>query len=108
MLDDYEGFRVLVRGTESTSPVFRISFDSVLAYSCVEESSAINDSRRAPGLSAPRWCFVVKNSWYLEEFHEISSGIRRDQNIVHYALYLSNQLIDVLAEGEARVENLND
>jgi|GEM_PF-2786238 len=76
VLDDYEGFRVLARGESKSSPMYRIIFDSVLAYSSVEESSSFNDLRRAPGLGSKDCCFRVERSWYLAELHEISSGVR--------------------------------
>jgi len=104
ILDDYEGFRVLARGEGS---MYRISFEGVVAYSSVEESSCFNDAKRAPGFGTKDCCFTVENSWYLSELHEISSGIRKNDDINHYALYFSNQCIDVLSYGQPVVENLN-
>lgn len=107
VLDGYEGFRILARGEQPSSPMYRISFDCVVAYSSIEESSSFNDPRRAPGLTTTGCCFEVGNSWYLEELHHISSGVREGDNIRHYALYFSNQCIDVLAYGQPKVENLS-
>lgn len=108
VLDDYEGFRVLASGEKAASPMYRISFDAVVAYSSIEESSSFNDARRSPGFGTKDCCFKVENSWYLAELHSISSGVREGDNIHHYALYFSNQCIDVLAYGEPVVENLNE
>jgi len=104
VLDDYEGFRVLARGAGS---MYRISFEGVVAYSSVEESSCFNDAKRAPGFGTKDCCFKVENSWYLSELYKISSGIRENDDINHYALYFSNQCIDVLSYSQPVVENLN-
>lgn len=108
VLDDYEGFRVLARGGSKSSPMYRILFDTVVAYSSVEESSCFNDPRRAPGFASKNCCFRVEKSWYLSELHEISSGVREGEDIHHYALYFSNQCIDVLAYGQPKVANLSE
>ncbi|MEM7359891.1 MAG: hypothetical protein AAF431_12395 [Pseudomonadota bacterium] len=107
VLDDYEGFRILARGEDASSSMYRISFDAVEAYSSIDESSSFNDSRRSPGLGTKDCCFVVKDSWYLAELHQISSGLIEGDDINHYAFYFSNQCIDVLAYGKPKVENLN-
>ena len=108
VLDDYEGFRVLARGENKGSPMFRIAFDVVEAYYAVEESSCFNDSRRAGGLVQGDWCFTVDNSWFLKELHEISSGVREGFELKHYALYFANQCIDILSYEDPVIENLND
>ena len=108
LLDDYEGFRILTRGEARSAPMYRISFEAVESYCSVEESSCINDTRRKPGLTQSGWCFQVENSWFLKEFHEISSGIRKDFDYRHFAFYFANQCIDVIAFGEPIIENLNE
>ncbi|MFQ3244862.1 MAG: hypothetical protein ACI9SP_001498 [Arenicella sp.] len=108
VLDDHEGFRILARGEHLSSPMYRISFDVVEAYSSVEEASSFNDSRRSAGFGTKDCCFIVEDSWYLAELHQISSGVRENDDINHYAFYFSNQCIDVLAYGKPKVENLND
>jgi len=108
LLDDYEGFRILVTGDEKGSPIFRIAFDNVESYYSIEESSSFNDERRKSGLTQNGFCFIVENSWFIKEFHNISSGIREGTNLNHYAFYFSNQCIDVLAYQEPIVENLNE
>ncbi len=106
VLDDYEGFRILARGENLSSPMYRILFDCVVAYSSIEESSSFNDARRGPGITADGCCFKVGDSWYLDELHHISSGVRKGEDIRHYAFYFSNQCIDVLAYDQPKVENL--
>ena len=108
VLDDYEGFRILVRGQNPGAPMYRILFDTVFEYQCVEESSCLNDEKRSGGMLGNEWTYIVEDSWMADEFHKISSGILAEFPIKHYALYFKNQFIDVLSEDEPIVENLNE
>lgn len=107
--DDFEFFRILVSGENNSSPVFRLLFkDTQLHYQSINESLCLNDKNRSSGLTQAGQFFIVENSWLLKWFHGVSSGIQNEITIKHYAMYLSNQIIDVLATQEPLVENLNE
>ncbi len=101
--DDYEGFRILLQGEASHSPILRVSFEFVLAYRNIDEGSAfktlevLNDAERSS-------FYIVQNSHWLTWFHEESCDIYKNRHITHYAILTSDDFIDVLSECEPVVE----
>lgn len=100
--DDYEGFRVLLRENDKT-PILRIMFDFVRVYRKLDESdllrtvASIKIQKKTP-------LFIVDNSSLVEWFNEESYGIYKDKDIKHFAIYTSNDCIDILSEFEPKVE----
>ena len=104
--DDYEGFRILLRGEEANSHTFRLAFDSPLAYRNIDEGNML----RTLNLIKEREkasLYIVKNSAWVKWFHEESLGIYEGHNLIHYALITANDCIDVLTEFEPKAEWLN-
>jgi hypothetical protein len=103
--DDYEGFRILLRENNYSS-VLRILFDAVRSYKWSDESdllktvASINDAGRSS-------LFIVDNSSWVKWFHEETYDIYKDSDIKHFAIYTSDDCIDVLSEFEPKVEWLN-
>lgn len=104
--DDYEGFRIIVRGEGDDSSLLRISFDVALAYRNVDEGDLVQTIQLRPELGSFS-LFVVENSSWVEWFESESCGLHSRKNIVHYAIYTSNDCIDVLSEFEPFVDWLN-
>jgi hypothetical protein len=50
---------------------------------------------------------TVSNSEYLAWFHRISVNIRKNENVIHYAIYTPNDCVDVLSAYPPSVEWLN-
>ena len=104
--DDYEGFRILLKGEDPNSSVLRVSFESVLAYRNIDEGSLlktldlIKDREIHP-------LYIVRDSSWLYWFHEESYNIHANNDIVHYSVMTPNDCIDILSEFEPTVEWLN-
>lgn len=104
--DDYEGFRVLLRGEAANSPMLRIGFDPALAYRNTDEGNLLKTLSRIHDLGTSS-LFVVQDSTWIEWFREESSPVYDGREIVHYAIYSASDCIDVLAEYRPTVEWLN-
>jgi hypothetical protein len=104
--DDYEGFRILLKGQETDSPTFRLAFDSPLAYRNIDEGrllrtlNLIKDREKAS-------LYEVKNSPWVKWFHDESLGIYEGRDLIHYAIITANDCIDVLTEFAPKAEWLN-
>lgn len=104
--DDYEGFRLLLKGSGDKGKILRIAFDPSLVYRNIDEGDFLKMANDGEGLM--KWClFTVENSTYEKWFHEQSYNIRESENIVHYAIYTPNDCIDVLSAYPPKVEWLN-
>ena len=102
VIDDWEGFRVLLRDHE-TDRVIRISFDSHLAYQNRDESDLAGDAARSDGLG--RGCFYrVQGSEFAARF--MSDSLRQSQDLIHFAIVTEADCIDVLATSDPKVEFL--
>jgi len=93
--DDDEGFRILLRGERKASKILRLRFDPTLAYRATDESSLINYDRTDDGTLDRYGLFIVHDSEYLAWFAKVNQGV--SGSVTHYAVYLSNQCIDVIA-----------
>lgn len=106
MHDDYEGFRILLKGESAESSVLRVAFDPALAYRNIDEGKLLKTISKIenPGSTT---LYTVANSSWVDWFKAESSGILKGKEIAHYAIYTPNDCIDVLAEYEPKVEWLD-
>ncbi|MGE4578331.1 MAG: hypothetical protein AB7F21_02235 [Desulfuromonadales bacterium] len=105
--DDYEFFRVLLKGNKHTDHMLRIFFDAHYAYRNINES-----------FRQSTWCnfnfdtrsslYIVENSKWLLWFHEESAHVYADEEIKHYAIYTTEDCIDILSKFPPEVAWLND
>jgi hypothetical protein len=106
--DDYEGFRILMRGTEPNSKMLRISFDAHLSYRNTDDSFMSRLGALYERLAERSTFYIVENSSYIDYFMEMSEGLHPpDWIIAHYAIYTPNDCIDVLSYHPPIVEWLN-
>lgn len=106
--DDYEGFRVLLKGRDERAGMLRIAFYYALTYRNVDEGDLISYDRQDEGGDLGRWgFFVVSTSDYLEWFLDVSHGLHDRDDITHYAIYTPNDCIDVLSKDPPKVEWLS-
>ena len=105
--DDYEFFRILLKGKDSQSKMLRIFFDSIYAYRNVDESYRLRTWNFFEG-DRPSSLYTVDNSIWLKWFHEESQEVYIDRPITHYAIYTGQDCIDILSEFEPSVEWLNE
>ena len=96
LYDDYEGFRVLLKGEETNSRQFQICFESVLAYRNIDEGDRLRTLHELP-MERKVPLFIVEESSFIRWFHEESCDIHRNRDVKHYAIYTSNDCIDVIS-----------
>ena len=102
LIDDWEGFRVLLRSHE-TNRLVRLTFSTQIAYQNRDEGDLAGEASRSTGLG--RGCFyVVANSEFARRF--ASDSARRFKEIKHFAIVTDADCIDVLAVDEPSVELL--
>jgi hypothetical protein len=102
VIDDREGFRVLLRDHE-TNRVLRIAFGTHVAYLNRDESDLDGEAARSDGLG--RGCFYrVRDSEFEARFKADSA--RQFGDLKHFAIITDTDCIDVLAMEEPEVEQL--
>jgi len=67
--DDYEGFRILLRGEDLTLPMLRLSFESVLLYRNMDEGSMLRTLDLIKDIEIFP-LYIVDNSDLMNWFHE--------------------------------------
>jgi hypothetical protein len=102
--DDTEGFRILLRGTQPTSPVLRIHFESYVAYRNVNESYR-NRTWQDESLTRdlPSLLKVCHSKWARWASQEASGAVGPEE-MIHYAIYTPEDCVDVLALSEPVVD----
>ena len=101
--DDYEGFRILLRGEDNSSSMLRITFESLLAYRNIDEGNRLKTMEQATNFGSSS-LYIVEDSTWIKWFNEESYGIHKSNKIIHYAIYTPNDCIDVLSEYEPKIE----
>lgn len=102
--DDYEGFRILLQGEEKSSKILKLTFDDKLCYRNIDEGYSFNSRSISNNQDLGKTFYIIKNSSYIEYFHEITCNIYSDWDIVHYAIYTESDCIDILSCFEPKVE----
>jgi len=102
VIDDWEGFRILLRDHE-TDRIVRISFDSHVAYQKRDESDLDGEASRSDGLG--HGCFYrVHGSEFAGRFK--ADTARQFHELHHFAIITETDCIDVLVTAEPKVECL--
>lgn len=105
--DDYEGFRVLVRGEDRVSATLRLSFGPVVAYRNINESYRLRTWASLPGSRGLPGLVILVNSKWIDWLVQESSGVLDSAALVHYAIYTPEDCIDIVTEFAPIVEWLN-
>ena len=106
--DDYEGFRILLSDQDKHSPMLRLFFENPFLYQNRDESYMISHTNIEGSFEFPHAFYIIENSDLVERFHNKSASVYRDRDLKHYAIYTSNDCIDVLSDLEPKAEVLND
>ncbi len=106
IIDDYEGFRILLKGTEKTDKMLRIQFNVALAYRNSDEGDRLK--------SLSEWAsyekhslFQVDESNFIDWFLEQNYSKYKKEELVHYLIMTPNDVIDVISLEKPNVEWLN-
>lgn len=102
--DDYEGFRLLLKGAGEQQRTLRISFDPVLSYRYVDEGDLLKTLSNEIGEGT---LHLVTNSSFISWFTEESADIHDSESIIHYAIYTPTDCLDILSAHPPIVEWLN-
>lgn len=103
--DDYEGFRIIVRGDGDTN-LFRFKFDNYIAYRNSDEGARLKSLNLFPNDSR-EWClFQSNNSEFIDWIVSESSGIYLKESITHYYFATPNDIVEVLSLDEPEIEEL--
>ena len=104
--DDVEGLRILLHGDDPSGPTLRLRFESVVGYRNINESyrlrtwGQLDMSSRSPLLR-------VRNSQWVDWLAEEAGGVFEPANVTHYAVFTSEDCIDIASEFAPTVEWLN-
>lgn len=104
--DDYEHFRVVLRGPSPSDRVVRILFDSVIAYRNINESFRLRTLEQIRGMELPPLVTVENSHWLAWLRHE-SGGVLDGVALVHYMIITPEDIIEIASEFPPRVEHLN-
>lgn len=105
--DDYEGFRVLLSSEKVGSPMLRLKWDNVLFYQSRDEAYLFSyfDFNQ---FEFPYPFYIIKDSELITNFHKNSDEIYTDWKIQHFAIYTTNDCIDVLSVSNPSVKVLGE
>lgn len=103
---DYDGLTLSLQDKDRKSPILTIYFEGFFALRIVDEGDKLIDSHDMDETvsememeegSYYKWSlFTVDDSLYLEWFHEQSLGVRKKEELVHYVIRTSEDVIEVL------------
>lgn len=100
LIDDWEGFRVLLRCHESNR-LIRIAVDAHMAYQNRDEGDLAGEAGRSSGLGRGSF-YIVANSEFAQRF--ASDSTRQFKTMTHYAIVTDVDCIDVLAAEEPAID----
>lgn len=102
VLDDWEGFRVLVREEESDR-MARLAFLGRVAYQVRDESDLEGEKVRSTGLGRGSF-YIVRNSEFSARF--LADTVRSFANLTHYAICSDTDCVDILTDEAPEVAYL--
>jgi len=108
LYDDYEGFRILLRGEKPDSKMLRVAFEDRLSYRNADETYLSKFWFSTPKETFRSNFFTVENSSYIDYFEEMSEGLHPSNwVIIHYAIYTQRDCIDILSYVPPNIEWLS-
>ncbi len=107
LYDDYEGFRILLRGEALSANVLRIGFEAHLSYRNTDESFMLKVWNSIPQGQLGEIFYIIENSDYIKSFNEMTGNLYDDWSITHYGIYTTSDCIDIISTDIPTVEWLN-
>jgi hypothetical protein len=96
--DDYEGFRLILEDKDGQGSVFKVSFDSHLAYRNIDEGDRLSSlpslTHKGEKLAT---VYLVKNSNWVHWFKEENAGKYDNEGLLHWAIITPNDWVDVIS-----------
>jgi len=85
----------LLKGEGDQQKMLRVAFDTVLSYRNTDEGDLLRTIGNGLGENT---LFTVEDSQYINWFHKENHGIRKSDNITHYAIYTMHDCLDILSK----------
>lgn len=105
--DDYDGFRILLKGESVISKMLRVTFQDSLSYRNTDESYLLKIWNSTEKAKLGKIFYLVENSSYVDFFNEMTENIYSDWDIKHYAIYTTSDCIDVISANPPIIEWLD-
>ena len=102
--DNYDGKAIYLKGDKDDSKVLKISFEDILSYRNTNESYMLKIWNDTPNEKLGKVFYKIDKSSYIDFFNEMSCGIYKNWNIVHYGIYTSEDCIDILSVTKPKIE----
>lgn len=106
LIDDWEGFRIILRNHKS-GRMIRIAFDTDVAYQNRDESDAIGELQRAQSRERSQF-YRVTNSEFIARFLRDTARPYIGKSLRHFAIVTGSDCVDILARSDPRIEDLKD
>jgi len=103
LYDDYEGFRILLRGEKPKSKILKVTFEDYLSYRNTDESNLLKVWNNQSSKLLGRIFYKVQNSSYIDFFHEMTEMSYLNWEVTHYAIYTIEDCIDILGTSPPKV-----
>lgn len=97
--NDYEGFRIIMRTRKPIDRVLKLSFDAPLLFRSIDEGDRLKLWSNETLITKYTF-FRVKNSSLIEWLTDESLEVRKTDNLAHYLIASSNDIIDVICHDE--------
>ena len=97
VLDDNDGFRIIMSDDSGGADAFIVAFENPLAYRNTNESYLLSLWSSVEKEKLGKIFYMIENSSYLKSFNEMSERVYADWDIKHFAFYTVEDCIDVLS-----------
>ncbi len=105
--DDCESIIIYLKVKDDDSKFLKISFEDALSYRNTNESFMLKIWNETPNEKLGKIFYTVEKSNYIDFFDEMTLGLYKDWNIVHYAIYTDKHCIDILSIIKPKIEWIN-
>lgn len=100
--DENEGLTVVLASEHSRRPIAKLVFSSVVAYRNINESYRVRTWRTHDMTNVSSLSIVEHSSW-LRWLRDESAGVLEEFDLTHYAIYTSDDCLDVAAKEPPKV-----
>ena len=107
IIDDYNGFRIIVTGEEKESKRFELNFENYYGYRNFNESERLRTLNDTPELTIKWSLFKAYNTDLIQWIVEESLGIVETSSVEHYVIATPDDILEVLSSSPPIVRVMN-
>jgi hypothetical protein len=105
LYDDYQGFKLLLKGEDSSGRLLKIEFTSRLGYRNIDETYRLKTLNNHPILTSQWPLFVSKNDDFTKWIETESTGtVDPLVSYNNYIICTPNDIVEVVSDQEPIVE----